>query len=195
MTTTQQRLPSRPFTVDEALSFGISRRTLYRLVDRGVLDQLGPGVFQRGDVDHDDANLIDAVTRAPQATICLASALVHHDLVDLIPAKIDLAVPRGHHLPHGTPLISWHRFDAATFTLGRTTIEVKGARHPVGLYEPARAICDVFRLRGLEGYETGIEALRTWLGRRGSNPAELMSIAAQLPRAAGPVRTALEHLA
>ena len=64
----------------------------------------------------------------------------------------------------------------------------------IGLYSAERSIVDAFRLRGKEGYETGIESLRNWLKRPGSHPAKLFAIAQLLPRAIGPLRTALEIL-
>ncbi|MCB2176691.1 MAG: type IV toxin-antitoxin system AbiEi family antitoxin domain-containing protein [Actinomycetales bacterium] len=191
---TADRLPAQPFTPAEAASLGISRATLYRLAERGEIEHLGPGLFQRLDADPSDTDLIEAATRAPQATICLTSALAHHDLVDAIPAAWDLALPRGRYLPTSSPAIQWHSFDRTTFDLGRTVIEIRGSDRQIGLYSPARSIADVFRLRGQEGYEIGVEALREWLRRRGSSPSELMQIASALPRAAGPVRTALEYL-
>lgn len=191
---TADRLPTQPFTPAEAAGLGISRATLYRLAERGEIEHLGPGLFQRLDADPSDTDLVEAATRAPQATICLTSALAHHDLVDAIPAAWDLALPRGSYLPTSSPAIQWHSFDRATFDLARTVIEIRGSDRQIGLYSPARSIADVFRLRGQEGYEIGVEALRAWLRRRGSSPSELMRIATALPRAAGPVRTALEYL-
>ncbi|MDQ1535672.1 MAG: hypothetical protein QOE58_65 [Actinomycetota bacterium] len=113
--------------------------------------------------------------------------------MDAIPATTDLALPRGHRRPvaHG---VTWHLFDVGTFEVGRSEILIDGTDYPVGLCSAPRSIVDAFRLRSFEGYEIAIEALRAWLGRRGSHPGELMAIATQLPRAAGPVRTALEYL-
>lgn len=188
------RLPTQPFTPAQAAELGVSHATLYRLAERGEIERIGPGLFQRLDAALSDTDLVNAATRAPQATMCLTSALAYHDLVDAIPAVHDLALPRGSYLPVTPPTIRWHSFDRATFDLGRTVIDIAGSDRQIGLYSPARSIADVFRLRGQEGYEIGIEALRVWLGRRGASPSELMRIANALPRASGPVRTALEHL-
>lgn len=191
---TADRLPSSPFTTAQAASAGISKATLYRLAERGELERLGPGLFQRPDSPLGDAALADAAIRAPLATICLTTALAHHGLVDTIPQAHDLALPRGTYRPVVSPAIQWHSFDRDTFDLGRTLIDIDGSDRQIGLYSPERSIADVFRLRGLEGYEIGIEALRAWLRRRGSHPSELRRIAEALPRASAPVRTALEHL-
>ena len=88
----------------------------------------------------------------------------------------------------------WHQFNRATFDLGRDIIIIDGSDQTIGLYGPERSIADAFRLRGTEGYELATEALRAWLGRRGSQPAHLMEMAIRLPRAQQPIRQALEYL-
>ena len=131
---------------------------------------------------------------APKATICLTTALAHHGLVDAIPSQTDLALPRGQWYPAGECQIRWHSFDERTFEIGRTTAPIFGARHRIGLYSAERSLVDAFRLRSLIGYEVAVEALRAWLKRRGSSPAELVGIARQIPRSEGLIRQALSFL-
>jgi len=196
MVRTVEALPAGPFTAEDAAELGVSESTLYRMARAGKLEKVAPGLFLRPGGDAVDTVLLDAATRASRATICLSSALAHYDLVDEIPAATDLALPRGAHRPdQGRAALRWHWFDADTFELGRDTIIIDGTRTEIGIYTAARSIVDVFRLRGVAGYEIGIEALRSWLRRRGSHPAELIDLAARLPRAETPLRTALDHLA
>lgn len=190
-----RHLPQGPFTVSDADERGVSRATVYRLAAGGHLERISPALFQRIDAPAIDTDLLDAAARAPLATICLTSALAHHGLVDAIPATTDLALPRGHRRPATHGAITWHLFNADTFDLGRTQILIDGTSQKIGLYDAPRAIVDVFRLRHIEGYEVGIDAMRAWLRRRGSHPVDLMKLATLLPRASGPVRTALDHLA
>jgi Transcriptional regulator, AbiEi antitoxin len=188
------RLPIGPFTPADAAKLGISRSSLYRMVERGDVEQLRRGLFQRWDTEPFDSDLLEAATRAPEATICLTAALAHHDLVDAIPVATDLALPRSTYWPITSTAIKWHSFDRETFDVGRSVIPVEGTGRTIGLYSAPRSIADVLRLRGSEGYEIGIEATRNWLRRRGSHPADLTRIADQLPRASSTVRTALEYL-
>ena len=62
--------------------------------------------------------------RAPEATICLLSALARHDLTDVIPARQDIALPRDRWHPRLSAVVQWHIFEAATFDIGRTTVPV-----------------------------------------------------------------------
>lgn len=190
-----ESLPAHPFTAREAKGAGVPEHRLYVLLDEGVLERIGHGLYQRTDADHPvDLDLAPAVKRAPRATLCLTSALAHHGLTDTIPHWIDLALPRGTRKPR-VENVRWHLFDVDTFDVGRSTIPVQGTPFFVGIYSPERTIVDCFRLRDVTGYEIAIEALRNWLPRRGSNPAALLNLAEQLPRAQTPVRNALNHLA
>ena len=142
-----------------------------------------------------DLDLVEAAHKAPLATICLNSALARHGLIDEIPSSIDLALPRGRTPPQISAPVTWHIFDKATFDLGRLLMPIEGADGAeIGIYSPERSIVDAFRLRASAGYETGVEALRNWLKRPGSNPARLMQMASAVPRSKGPLRRALEVL-
>lgn len=181
----------RPGTAERA---GLSRSALYRAAREGRLERIARGIYLPADAPPADWDRIEAATRRPDATICLTSALAHHDLTDAIPAALDVAIPRGSRTPAGTGAIAWHQFDRATFDLGREEIPIPGTDQTIGIYSPERSIADAFRLRGEVGYELARDALKEWL-RRGGKPALLMEIASRLPRARSPVLRALELLA
>ena len=180
------------FTHADARTRGISDRQLYAWRDNAAIETLGRGIYLRPglDVDHD---LLEISVRTPDATLCLTSALARHELVDDIPAVIDIALPREQRQPQTATPVRWHRFDTATFTIDRTELEV-GAGHVIGLYGPRRCIIDAFRLRHLYGTEQAVGALRRWLSQRGSQPSDLLRIAASFPTAERAVREALEIL-
>ena len=181
------------FTRKQAEEAGLSKHVLYRMRDRGELEVLGRGVFRRREAELADEDLLEIATRNPRATLCLTSALVKHGLSDEIPAAHDIALPRGTRAPTARAPVSWHWFAASTFELGRERLPLDD-HTAIGLYSAQRSIVDAFRLRGREGYEVAYEALRRWLRRRGSQPRELIELAAILPRSLTPLRTALEAL-
>lgn len=186
---------SKAFRAAEARAAGINSHALRRMVGTGELIQLSRGLYMPVEADG-DPDLLEIVTRAPCATLCLTSALARYELIDDIPAAHDLALPRGGHRPNLRAPARWHAFNEDTFEIERGTEAIAGA--PAGatiaIYSPARCIVDAFRMRNVAGYETGIDALREWLTGRGNHPAELLRIARLLPRAEGPLRTALEFL-
>lgn len=172
---------------------GSRRSALYRDARSGAWARIARGIYLPADAPASDWDQLEAVTRRPEATICLTSALAHYDLTDEIPESLDVAIPRGKRAPVVNGAIRWHRFDLDTFELGRELIQITGSGHEIGIYSPARTIADCFRLRSSIGYEIARDATKEWL-RRGGKPATLMQIAAQLPRTKTPVLQALEML-
>lgn len=63
------------------------------------------------------------------------------------------------------------------------------------LSDRSHSICDVFRFRHLEGTKQAIEALKRWLRRPGSQPSQLLALAAEMgPKASEPIRSTLQIL-
>lgn len=194
--TAEDSLASLPatFSYSQARAAGLSDRRLYALRDAGLIEQLGRGLFQRADAaEGADPDLIEIAHRAPQATLCLTTALARHALTDAIPAGIDVALPRGHRQPRTRAPVIWHAFAPDTFDVGRDQLRLTD-QISIGLYSAERCIIDAFRLRHLEGSEAAVEALRRWLRRRGSQPANLLALARVFPKAEPALRAALEIL-
>ncbi|GGJ87454.1 transcriptional regulator [Pilimelia anulata] len=165
-----------------AAEYGLSRSRLYRSVQSGNFERIARGLYVATDAANADWEWLEAAARRADATICLVSALAHHDLTDVVPDALDVAIPRGARIPATHSAIRWHSFAADTFDLGREEILIPGSSMTIGIYSRERCIADALRLRGDLGYELGRDALREWL-RGGGKPADLMAIAGRLPRA------------
>jgi hypothetical protein len=142
----------------------------------GRVERIGRGLYHRVDAELVDLDRLEVAVRAPRATICLVSGLVEHDLVDDNPPVLDVAVPRGMWRPQVSAPVRWHTFAVDTFDVDRDVVAVDSATS-IGLYGPKRCIVDAFRLRHEVGPEVGVEALRRWLRRRGSQPVQLLEVA------------------
>ena len=180
------------FTHADARALGVSDRALYGWRDRGLVEQLARGIFVHPDLQA-DADLAEIAIRAPDATMCLTTALARHHLVDDIPSMIDVALPRSRRAPSTSAPVTWHRFDEDTFEIGRDELAVHG-RLTIGIYNPTRSIVDAFRLRHLYGEDLAVAALRRWLTTRGEQPAELLDAARSFPTAEPSLRRALQVL-
>ena len=178
------------FRYSEALG-RISERQLRRLIEDGQITALARGLYRKSDW-HGDDDLIEIASKAPRATLCLRSALARHDLIDDIPAAIDIAIPRGAWTPETTIAVRWRHFDRATFEIGRELLDI-GAARSIGIYSAERSIIDAFRMRHIEGADMANEALKRWL-RKGGQPSTLLQIAKSFPRALTPLRQTLEIL-
>lgn len=181
------------FRYRDAMRAGLSHRRLYGLRDAGVVEHVGRGLFRRVDAVLADLDLLEVAARSPVATLCLATGLARHDLTDLIPARIDVALPRGHRLPAVQVPVDWHVFAAVTFEIGREIMPVDD-QVSIGLYSAERCIVDAFRLRHREGPEFGYEALRRWLRRPGARPGDLLRMARRFRGTEPVIRAALDAL-
>lgn len=183
------------FTYAQARAAGMSKKALYRARDRGQVEAIARGVYQRRDAAEEagDVALVELAVRAPLATLCLETALARHGLSDALVAIPDVPIPRGTRPPVTALRVRWHVFQPETFELGRGELTLD-AGVSIGLYSPERTIIDSFRLRGREGHEVAYEALRRWLRQRGAHPSKLLTLAEKLPRASRPLQHALEVL-
>ncbi len=180
-------------TPSTAQSVGLSRSGLYREVEAGRYERIARGIYLPADAPAADWDIVEAAQRRNDATICLISALVHHNLIDTVPSQLDVAIRRGSRSPVTHAAIVWHQFDVATFEVGREEVIIEGTNLTIGLYSPERCLADAYRLRGQIGYEIGRDALKEWL-RQGGKPATLLSLAKLIPRSMAPLRRDLEVL-
>ncbi len=182
------------FTLEDARQAGLSKDRIYSLLRQDKIECVGRGVYVRpGSIPPAFITLAAAARLHNDATLCLTSALVHHDLSDAIPFASDIALPRGTHHPAGLANVSWHSFDPRTFQVGREHIEV-GEGATVAIYSPERTIVDCFRLMHQEGSDVAYETLRRWLRQKGNTPAAVLKVAGSFPRALPRIRQALEVL-
>lgn len=182
------------FTLEDARESGLRKDRVYSMLASGEIERVGRGVYLRpGAIDPRFASLAAATATRPEATMCLTSALVHHELSEAIPFGTDIALPRGLRHPAGFAHVTWHSFDQATFTLGRKLHALDG-QTTIAIYSAERTILDCFRLMHQEGSDTAYEALRHWLRRAGNSPATLLRLATSFPKAQPRLRHALEVL-
>jgi hypothetical protein len=192
-TTDPRELLDDTFSYREAREAGLSDTRIYGLRDAGVILALGGGVYRWAEAPPADLDLIEIVERVSRATLCLETALARHELIDSIPAAIDIAIPRGKTRPALKAPCRLHQFDLQTFDLGRETLDVS-ARARLGIYSAERSLVDVVRIRHLQGSDIAWEALRRWLHRPGASPAQLIEIAKHFAGAEPAIRKALEVL-
>jgi predicted transcriptional regulator of viral defense system len=179
------------FTYSDAIAVGLSAERLYRYRDEGLLEQLGRGLYRRANASPADHSLLEISHRVPEGALCLTTALARHGLTDIIPDRIDIAIPRGRRTPTLQSPANIHVFAKDTFGLGREVIRVADDL-ALGLYSAERSLIDMIRLRHREGAEIAWEALRRWLRRKGARPAALIEMARSFHGAENALHHALE---
>ena len=172
----------------DLVALGVHTDALYALRDSGQIMELGRGLYRLtevGEAEHPDLAIVAA--RAPNAAVCLISALSYHGITTQIPSSVYLAVPRGSY--HGIKLsipVTVYRFDPKTFSEGLETHRVGGM--PLKIYSAARTVVDCFKFRNKLGLDVALEALRLARRRKRVQNRELLHYA-RLLRVERPMST------
>lgn len=161
----------------DALGFGVHPRTLYRLRDEGLLEQVSRGVYRLAsmpELAHPD--LVAVALRVPRAVVCLVSALAYHDATDEVPHEVQIALPRQTKAPrldHPPLRVFW--FSGSALTVGVEVVQVDGVT--LHVYDLPKSVVDAFRFRNKLGLDVAIDALDQAMHRKGVTPAELLRYA------------------
>ena len=180
------------FTTKTAREWGVHPRDLYGWRDSGAVVELSRGVFRRGDAPPASyPDLLAVALRAPRAVVCCVSAAVVHDLTDELVAGVQVAVAKGEWAPRiDYPPTRVFRFDPATFELGVTAVEAAPGES-VRVYDAARTVVDLMRLRHHLGEPVAHVALNRYLAGVQARPGVLLEYAEALG-VSGPVRAAVD---
>ena len=150
----------------DMLHMGIHPRTLYKLRDTGVLEQLSRGVYRLASqepIEHLD--LVIVAARSPKAVICLVSALSFHQLTTQIPHSVSIALPRGTETPRiDYPPISVHRLSHESLSAGIEKHSIDGVT--IQIFNPEKTIADCLKFRNQIGMDIALEALKLYLKQK-----------------------------
>ncbi len=144
----------------DLIALGVHTDALYALRESGRVIELDRGLYRLAEIaeaEHPDFAVVAA--RAPDAALCLISALSYHGITTQIPSSVHLAVPRGsyHRIKLSIP-VTVYRFDPKTFQEGLETHRIGGM--PLKVYGIARTVVDCFKFRNKIGLDVALEALR-----------------------------------
>lgn len=170
---------------------GISRETLRRLRERGLLVQSGRGIYLPADAPLTEHHSLAAATqRVPQGVICLLSALRFHDLTTQEPHEVWMALPLRSHQPVvDYPPLCTVRMNDASHRAGIETYLIE--KVPVRIFSVAKTIADCFKYRSRVGLDVALEALHGGWRERRFTVDELWNYA-RLCRVANVIRPYIE---
>ena len=168
----------RPSQLDE---LGITYDQLRRLVTTGTVERVDRGLYRLASADPTEHATVAAVcARAPNAVICLLTALSIHEIGTQLSPQVWIAI---HHKARPPRLPQFQtrlvRFSGAAWTYGVRDTVFEGV--PSRITSPARTIVDCFRYHHLIGRETALEALRDGLRERKVTVDALMRTLEELP--------------
>ena len=161
------------FRPRDVLPLGVSFRQLQRFVAEGTVEKLGGGVYRLSEVEPNEFETVAMVaTVAPNAIVCLLSALRIHEIGTQSPHQVWLAIDRKARIPRRLPAkVRIVRFSGQMLTYGVVTQSMQGVR--VRITNPARTVVDCFRYRNKIGLDVAMEALRDAVRSRKAMVSEI----------------------
>ena len=161
------------FRPRDVLPLGLSFRQLQRLVAAGTVERIGGGLYRFSEVEPDEYETIAmVVSAAPDAIVCLLSALRVHGIGTQSPHQVWLAIDRKARIPRRLPAkVRIVRFSGPMLTYGVVTQSMQGVK--VRLTNPARTVVDCFRYRNKIGLDVAMEALRDAVRSRKAAVSEI----------------------
>jgi len=169
---------------------GIAREHLIRLLRSGVLTRAARGVYMLAGAPVSEHHGLSLVAKqAPNAVVCLLSALQFHGLTTQQPHEVWIAVGVKAHRPAiAWPAVRVVRFSGAALSEGIGRHSIEGV--PVRVYGMSKTVADCFKYRGKIGIDVAIEALREALRMR--VPVDEIYRFAKICRVANVIRPYLE---
>ena len=163
--------------MSEALQYGISRYTLYKMRDNGMLEQVSRGIYRLVDLPPiSNPDLVTVSLRFPKAVICLISALSYHGMTTQIPHAVSVAVPRDARMPAlDYPPVHAYKFSAEAFNAGIEKHQIDGVL--VQIYCAEKTLADCFKYRNKLGMDIVLEALKLFRSQKKSNMDKLLKYA------------------
>ena len=147
----------RPRDLDQ---YGIPRRYLSRLYERGILLRSSRGIYMAANAEFSEKQtIVEVCKRIPKGTVCLLSALSMHELTTQTPFEVWLAIDRKDWLPQVKDLpVRIVRFSGGALKIGIEHRVIDGV--PVPVYNTAKTVADCFKYRNKIGLDVAIEALK-----------------------------------
>ena len=163
--------------MSEAISYGISRHTLYKMRDNGVIEQVSRGIYRLVDLPPiSNPDLVIVGLRFPNAVVCLISALSFHEITTQIPHEISVAITRNARIPSlDSPPVRAYKFSTEAFNAGIEKHQIDDVS--VQIYSAEKTLADCFKYRNKLGMDVVMEALKLYRSQKKYNLNELLKYA------------------
>jgi predicted transcriptional regulator of viral defense system len=134
----------------------------------------------------------EVAKRVPQATLCLLSALVFHEITTQSPASVWIALSKGARTPAlASPSLRIVRLSGPSLAEGIDKHQVEGVT--VRVYSAAKTVADCFKFRNKIGLDVAIEALKDCLRQKRASIDEIYRYA-KVCRVSNVIRPYMEAL-
>ncbi len=159
------------------LKEGFHRKQIKTLLDSGKIRKMGRGLYQLTEAPSlSNPDFVSAALQSPKSVVCLISALSFHEVTDVIPRRVDLAISRSSRANKiDYPPVKYFYFSETAWKAGIETHKIDG--YNVRVYDLAKTIADCFKFRNKIGYDTAQKALKVAVQEKHIRPAKIMEYA------------------
>lgn len=173
---------------------GISREHVRRLVQRGLLQRVGTGLYTVPESEvSEHRSLVEVGTRVPTGVICLLTALRFHGLTTQNPFEVWIAIPPKAWRPKiEGPRLRIIHLSGKALTQGVEDHKIEGVT--VRVFSPAKTVADCFKFRNKIGLDVALEALREYRRKHRAGMDDIWRFA-KVCRVTAVMRPYLEALA
>ncbi len=144
-----------------------ARKQISRLVEEGLLERVGYGLYSLAENDfNEEQSFLEVAVKVPNGVLCLLSALRFHLLTTQNPFEVWLAIERDSRIPK-VEIVQTRvfRFAPSVYHVGIETHIVEGVA--VKVYSAAKTVADCFYYQKTVGLDVALEALRdAWRTRK-----------------------------
>lgn len=164
-------------TYSDLMEAGFHKRTLRSFLHSGKIQKIDRALYKLSDGPaSSNPDLVTVSIKAPQAVICLVSALAFHEATDEIPRHVHLAIPRGKHASRiKYPPVHFYRFAPEVWKMGVEEHKIEG--HSIRVYNLAKTVADCFKFRNKIGIDLARAALKVAITEKQVSPKEIMRYA------------------
>jgi predicted transcriptional regulator of viral defense system len=177
----------------ELEAIGVPRVYLSRLIQQGKIIRLGRGIYSLPDAAVTELHTYAEVAkRAPDAVLCLLSALAFHGITTQNPASVWIALGKGARKPAiASPALRVVRLTGPSHTEGIEKHRAEGV--VISVYSVAKTVADCFKFRNKIGLDIAIEALKDSLRQKKTTANEIYRYA-KICRVSNVIRPYMEAL-
>ncbi len=177
----------------QAKRLGIHQPTLIKLVEAGLLVKEGRGLYRLENLPPlGRPDIVTVSLKAPNAIICLLSALEFHSLTTQIPYKVYIALPKDTKKPSfDYPPLDVVWVTKKVYLNGIKTYKLDEIK--VKIYTPEKTSADCFKFRNKIGKNIAIEALKDYLRKPDRDVNKLLHYA-KIDRVENVIRPYIEAI-
>lgn len=166
------------FTTRQARAAQISYTALSRMVEKSLIERVGPGVYADPATFEDEFVL--AQSRFSKGIFCNETALFLYEMTDKTPNYLEMNFPQGYNNPilRELRIIPYYQV-SSLINLGVSTAKTPYGNH-VRVYDVERTMCDIVRPPHVAQDEIIRNAFQLYVKRPQKNLPKLMGYARAL---------------